>query len=91
MKRVLTAVILIPLVLLAVFRAPLWLFSALILVVAALALHEFFGIVRGYGVEPLEVITHAVQAIFFVALGFMANWAGDSELGFHELLHVPER
>lgn len=74
MKRIFTAIILIPLVLLAVFRAPLWLFSALILVVAALALHEFFGIVRGYGVEPLVAISHSVQAIFFVTLGFMASW-----------------
>jgi phosphatidate cytidylyltransferase len=86
MKRVLTAVILIPLVLLAVFRAPLWLFSALILVIAALALHEFFGVVRGYGVEPLVIVTHTVQAIFFVTLGFMANWASDSELGLITML-----
>jgi phosphatidate cytidylyltransferase len=86
MKRVLTAVILIPLVLLAVFRAPLWLFSALILVIAALALHEFFGIVRGYGVEPLVVISHAVQALFFVAVGFMSAWANDSELGLIAML-----
>lgn len=82
MKRVLTAVILIPLVLLAVFRAPIWLFSAIVLVVAALALHEFFGIVRAYTVEPLHVLSFAVLAIFFVSVGLLANAAADHESGF---------
>jgi len=36
-KRVLTAAILIPLVILALFRAPLWLFTLLVLGVALLA------------------------------------------------------
>ncbi len=82
MKRVLTAVILIPLVLLAVFRAPIWLFSAIVLVVAALALHEFFGIVRAYQVEPLHIVSNAVLAIFFVLVGVVANAAADPTTGF---------
>ncbi len=44
MKRVLTAVILIPLVVLALFRAPLWLFTLLVLGVALLAAKEYFDI-----------------------------------------------
>ena len=43
MKRVLTAVILIPLVVLALFKAPLWLFTLLVLGVAVLAAHEYSG------------------------------------------------
>ena len=38
MKRILTALVLIPLVLVAVFRAPLWLFLLLVVVVALGAL-----------------------------------------------------
>ena len=52
MKRVLTAVILIPIVVLALFRAPLWLFALLVLGVALLAAREYFDIAearRWYG------------------------------------------
>lgn len=52
MKRVLTAAVLIPLVLLAVFRAPWWLFSALLLALIVLTLHEYLAIARAYGIEP---------------------------------------
>ncbi len=44
MKRVLTAVILIPIVVLALFKAPLWLFTLLVLGVALLAAREYFDI-----------------------------------------------
>ena len=37
MKRVLTAAVLIPIVVIALFRAPLWLFALLVLVVNTLA------------------------------------------------------
>ena len=46
MKRVLTAAILIPVVILALFKAPLWLFTLLVFGVALLAAHRYFGIVR---------------------------------------------
>ena len=48
MKRVLTAVVLIPLVLALLFKAPDWLYSGVIGLVAVLAAHEYFGIAQRY-------------------------------------------
>jgi phosphatidate cytidylyltransferase len=48
MKRVLTAVVLVPLVLLLLFKAPDWLYSGVIGLVAVLAVHEYFGIAKHY-------------------------------------------
>ncbi|PYP83457.1 MAG: CDP-archaeol synthase [Candidatus Angelobacter sp. Gp1-AA117] len=76
MKRVLTAAVLIPLVLLAVFRAPWWLFALLIAVVIALSLYEYLNITRGYGIEPLVLPTYG-----WVILFLLANFAFQGELG----------
>ena len=57
MKRIVTAAILIPLVLLAVFRAPLWLFLLITALVALAAAWEYLGIVAGYGLEPFRLLT----------------------------------
>jgi phosphatidate cytidylyltransferase len=46
MKRVLTAVVLVPLVLALLFKAPDWLYSGVIGLVAVLAMHEYFEIAR---------------------------------------------
>ena len=53
MKRVITAVILIPLVVLSLFKAPLWLFALLVFGVALLATHEYLGIVKAQGFQPM--------------------------------------
>ena len=53
MKRVLTAVILIPIVVVALFKAPLWLFALLVFGVAVLAAHEYFGIAKAQGFQPM--------------------------------------
>jgi phosphatidate cytidylyltransferase len=60
MKRVLTAAVLIPLVLLAVFRAPLWLFALLVAGVIVLALHEYLGIAEAAGIKPFRRLTYTV-------------------------------
>jgi phosphatidate cytidylyltransferase len=70
MKRVLTAVVLIPLVLLAVFRAPAWLFAALVGVVAVMASREFVDLVKRYNVSPFRMPTFIGVALMFVALIF---------------------
>jgi phosphatidate cytidylyltransferase len=76
MKRILTAIVLIPLVLLAVFKAPLWLFALLIALVTVLAIHEYLNIVKGYGVEPIE------WALYFMAVVVVigAYISGDPQL-----------
>ena len=56
MKRVLTAVILIPLVVLALFKAPLWLFTLLVLGVALLAAREYFDIAEKTGFRPMRAL-----------------------------------
>jgi len=66
MKRILTAVVLIPLVLLAVFRAPLWLFLLILVVVALSAVSEYLGIADGYGLEPFRLLTYIYTAALFV-------------------------
>src|SRR5512140_3402538 len=68
MKRVLTAIVLIPLVLLAVFRAPAWLFALLVGAVAIMAAHEFVELVKHYNVSPFKLPTFVGIGMMFVAL-----------------------
>ncbi len=68
MKRVVTAVILIPLVILALFKAPLWLFTLVVMGVALLAAKEFLGIVEAYGLRPF----HGLSYLFLVC-GFLVQ------------------
>jgi len=79
MKRVLTAAVLIPLVLLAVFKAPLWLFALLVTAVAVLAVHEYLNIVAAYGCEPVKWALY-VMTVIVVAGVFIS---GDPELLAH--------
>jgi phosphatidate cytidylyltransferase len=74
MKRVLTAVVLVPLVLLAVFRAPWWLFAALLLLLIILTVHEYLGIMRGYGIRPLRwaVYTACILAGLFSSVSWLS-------------------
>jgi phosphatidate cytidylyltransferase len=66
MKRVLTAVLLIPLVLLVVFRAPMWLFAVVVGVVVLLCLREYLDLVEGYGVAPLRTTTYIVSILLVI-------------------------
>jgi phosphatidate cytidylyltransferase len=65
MKRVLTAVVLIPLVLLAVFLAPNWLFTILVGAVALLATVEYMTLAAGYGYEPFRFLTYLLILTFY--------------------------
>src|SRR6478672_12313935 len=67
MKRVLTAAVLVPVVLLIVFKAPLWLFALAVAAIALLALHEYLGMIPAYGVEPLRRTAYVMATI--VVLG----------------------
>ena len=67
MKRVLTAVILIPIVVLALFRAPLWLFTLLVLGVALLAAREYFDIAEKTGFRPMRGLACLLIAASFVS------------------------
>ncbi len=72
MKRVLTAVILIPIVVLALFKAPLWLFTLLVLGVALLAAREYFDIAEKTGFRPFRILGYVLLALAIVALAASA-------------------
>jgi phosphatidate cytidylyltransferase len=74
-KRVLTAVILVPLVVLALFKTPLWLFTLLVFGVAVLAAHEYFGIVKAQGFRPFEAASYVLFALSFGTLFALAYFA----------------
>lgn len=84
MKRIVTAAILIPLVLLAVFRAPLWLFLLITALVALAAAFEYLGIVASYGFEPFRMPTYiyvaALFLIYWYAMGRSAHGSGATML-----------
>jgi len=65
-RRVATAVVLIPLVLLLVLKAPLYVLALVAGAVAVLAIAEFLKLVTHYGVQPLGPATYAFVALFFV-------------------------
>ncbi|MGA7079235.1 MAG: phosphatidate cytidylyltransferase [Terriglobales bacterium] len=65
-KRVATAAVLIPLVLLLVLKAPLYLLTLVAGAVALLAIAEFLKLATHYAVQPLVPATYAFVAIFFL-------------------------
>jgi phosphatidate cytidylyltransferase len=68
LKRVLTAVILIPITLLIVLRAPVPVLAAVGALVALLAVDELLKIAKGYGIEPLHWGTLVFVGVFFFLL-----------------------
>lgn len=69
MKRVATAVILIPIVLLLVLRAPVPLVAGVTAVVALLAAREFLQLTEHYGVQPFRLATYVYVILPFLLLG----------------------
>jgi len=65
-QRIATAVVLIPLVLLLVLKAPVYVLALVAGVVALLAIAEFLKLVTHYGVQPLRPATYVFVAFFFV-------------------------
>jgi phosphatidate cytidylyltransferase len=74
-KRVATAAVLIPIVILALFKAPLSLFTVLVFGVALLAAHEYFGIVKAQGFRPFAVAGYVFFALSFGTLYWVAHFA----------------
>ena len=67
MKRILTAVVLAPLIVYVVVWAPFWAFLAVLTAVALLCFHEFNGLVAAHDIPPPG------------AFGFAADVMSDSE------------
>jgi phosphatidate cytidylyltransferase len=70
LKRIATAVILIPIVLVLILRAPLSVLAIVAGVVALLTVHEFLKLTESYGVQPLRLLTYTFCGIFFLLLAF---------------------
>jgi phosphatidate cytidylyltransferase len=68
LKRILTAVVLIPIVLLLVLRAPIPVVAVVAAVVAVLAVHELLQLAERYGIQPFHGATYIFVALLFVLL-----------------------
>jgi len=76
LKRVLTAVVLIPIVLLLILRAPIPALAPLAGLVALLASHELLKISEGYGIRPALWPTYIFIGVFFLLLAVFAGQGG---------------
>ena len=81
MKRVLTAVVLIPLVILALFKAPLTLFTLLVLGVAVLAAGEYLRIAKSQGLQPFAVVAYLSLVMTFAVFYRLATLTAKTPLG----------
>jgi phosphatidate cytidylyltransferase len=78
LKRILTAVVLIPIVLLLVLAAPVPVLAFVTGLVALLATDELLKLSGGYGIHPIRWTTFTVVAIFFVFIA--VNPGGNTDL-----------
>ena len=69
-KRIATAVVLIPIVLLLVLKAPAYLLVMVAGAVGLLAVAEFLKLTASYGVQPLTLVTYLFVGVFFVFIIF---------------------
>lgn len=77
-KRIATAVVLIPIVLLLVLRAPVFLVAIATGAVALVTIHEFLKLTEAYGVQPLRKPTYGFVVLFFLL--FVINVGQDKPL-----------
>jgi len=68
LKRIATALVLIPVVLALILRAPVPVLAVVAGVVALLTIHEFLKLTESYGVQPLRALTYIFAGIFFLLL-----------------------
>ena len=85
-KRIATAVVLIPIVLLLVLRAPVALVAAVTAVIALLTTQEFLKLTESYGVQPLRKPTDGFVNLFFLLL--LLNLGQDKPLLSTEIFGV---
>jgi len=68
LKRIATAVVLIPIVLVLILRAPVPIVAVVAALVALLTIHEFLKLTESYGVQPLRLPTYIFVGILFLPL-----------------------
>jgi phosphatidate cytidylyltransferase len=78
LKRIATAVVLIPIVLALIVRAPIPVLAAVAAIVALLTIHEFLQLTQSYGVKPMRWPAYVFVAAFFTLLAL--NFGNDKPL-----------
>jgi CDP-diglyceride synthetase len=73
LKRIATAVVLIPIVLVLILRAPVPVLAGVAGVIALITIHEFLKLTESYGVRPMPLPTYILTAAFFVVLGIASQ------------------
>jgi phosphatidate cytidylyltransferase len=73
LKRIATAVVLIPIVLVLILRAPVPVLAVVAGLVALLTIREFLKLTESYGAKPMPLPTYLLTALFFVALGILSD------------------
>jgi phosphatidate cytidylyltransferase len=76
LKRVATAVVLIPIVMLLVLRAPVPILAVVTAAVALITVQEFLKLTESYGVQPMRLPTYVFVGILFLFLA--ATAAGET-------------
>src|SRR5688572_20161133 len=69
MKRVLTAAVLIPLVLLVIFKAPIWLFIIVLATFSLLCAHEYFALASVHSDVQPRLMMAFIAVLFAAILG----------------------
>ena len=73
LKRIATALVLIPIVLVLILRAPVPVLAVVAAVVALVTIHEFLKLTESYGVQPLRWPTYIFTALFFLVVAINAG------------------
>lgn len=76
LKRIATAVVLIPIVMLLVLRAPVPVLAVVAAAVGLVTVQEFLKLTESYGVQPLRLPTYIFVGLFFLLLA--AGAAGET-------------
>src|SRR5580658_8370154 len=72
LKRIATAVVLIPIVMLLVLRAPVPVLAVVAAAIALITVQEFLKLTEGYGVQPLRLPTYIFVGFLFLLLAVTA-------------------
>ena len=72
LKRIATAVVLIPIVMLLVLRAPVPVLAVFAAAVALVTVQEFLKLTESYGVQPLRLPTYIFVGLLFLLLAASA-------------------
>jgi len=76
LKRIATAVVLIPIVLLLVLRAPVPVLAVVAAAVALITIQEFLKLTESYGIQPMRLPTYSFVGLLFLLLA--ASAAGET-------------